>query len=238
LYTNRGAPHWSRQWEYPFVYANIQLFIINDKKNSDIKILDAGSGVIFFPYYIASTFDHIEVHCCNIDVSLKSIFSNINANSKFPVNFYSADIHYLPFKDNSYDIVYCISVLEHAKDFEAVIREFKRVLKQNGLLIVTFDISVDGLADISVKKGVELIKMLEKYFCPIDNFNLKQDLDRYESSNYLCIESVKRYYGRKLFPRQSFYAKLRFLFKNILKFHTLKTFSNLTVYCITFKKKR
>ncbi|MGV8168629.1 MAG: methyltransferase domain-containing protein [Candidatus Nanoarchaeia archaeon] len=43
----------------------------------------------------------------------------------------------LPFKDNSADIVICTEVLEHTYNPFFVISEMKRILKKNGLLLVT-----------------------------------------------------------------------------------------------------
>ena len=45
---------WSRRWEYPFV---VQKTIEYGKAHpGPIKVLDAGSGVTFFPYYVC---DHL-----------------------------------------------------------------------------------------------------------------------------------------------------------------------------------
>jgi 2-polyprenyl-6-hydroxyphenyl methylase / 3-demethylubiquinone-9 3-methyltransferase len=41
----------------------------------------------------------------------------------------------LPLDDNSADIVYCVDVLEHVQDLDAVIRETARVLKPGGLYL-------------------------------------------------------------------------------------------------------
>ena len=50
--------HWSRQWEYPFVYEKIKSLA---SKNPDLAILDAGSGFTFFPFYLASQFDIVVI---------------------------------------------------------------------------------------------------------------------------------------------------------------------------------
>jgi hypothetical protein len=43
---------WSRQWEYPYVFLKIKNYSTRSK--SKLNILDAGSGITFFPYYINS----------------------------------------------------------------------------------------------------------------------------------------------------------------------------------------
>jgi SAM-dependent methyltransferase len=45
----------------------------------------------------------------------------------------------LPFKDNSFDIVFCSEVVEHLPIITNFLGECNRVLKQNGLLLLTTD---------------------------------------------------------------------------------------------------
>jgi SAM-dependent methyltransferase len=42
----------------------------------------------------------------------------------------------LPSKDRSFDLIWCSEVLEHLGDPEAAIREFERVLKEGGLMLL------------------------------------------------------------------------------------------------------
>jgi 2-polyprenyl-6-hydroxyphenyl methylase / 3-demethylubiquinone-9 3-methyltransferase len=51
------------------------------------------------------------------------------------INYQIAEGEYLPFKDKSFDIVFCCDVLEHVRDLPQVISEISRVLKQGGLFI-------------------------------------------------------------------------------------------------------
>lgn len=44
---------------------------------------------------------------------------------------------HLPFKNNSLDAVVCFEVLEHAKDYFAILTEIKRVLKPKGEALIT-----------------------------------------------------------------------------------------------------
>mgnify|MGYP000386234247 CR=1 FL=1 len=80
------------------------------------------------------------------------------------VNFSKCDLKRLPYDSDSFDMVYCISVLEHTDDYETIIEEFYRVLLPGGLLVVTFDISLDGTRDIDVDKSKILLNLLTKRF--------------------------------------------------------------------------
>ncbi len=46
------------------------------------------------------------------------------------------DLNYLPFKDNSFDLIISIVTLEHVKDPLNVLKEIKRTLKKGGLLFL------------------------------------------------------------------------------------------------------
>ena len=46
-----------------------------------------------------------------------------------------ADAYHLPFKDNTFDVVLAISILEHMEQLERVMFEIKRVLKQDKIAV-------------------------------------------------------------------------------------------------------
>jgi len=225
---------WSRQYEYPFVYFHVRDYINNQQK-SDLKILDAGSGVTFFPYYLCSNSPKIKVYCCDYDLTHGQIFDNINKNLNLPNNFFPADIRRLPFGTSTFDIVYCISVLEHTDDYDIIIQEFKRILKPNGLFIVTFDISIDGIDDIPREKAVELIESLEKHFFCTNGFNSKQDLDLIDSEKILTTRYIREL-DKNLLPWK--YSCSNAL-KDLLRLRAPKRFfTNLTCFCQALSKQK
>jgi len=225
---------WSRQYEYPFVYFHVRDYINNQQK-SDLKILDAGSGVTFFPYYLCSNSPKIKVYCCDYDLTHGQIFDNINKNLNLPNNFFPADIRRLPFGTSTFDIVYCISVLEHTDDYDIIIQEFKRMLKPNGLFIVTFDISIDGIDDIPREKAVELIESLEKHFFCTNGFNSKQDLDLIDSEKILTTRYIREL-DKNLLPWK--YSCSNAL-KDLLRLRAPKRFfTNLTCFCQALSKQK
>ena len=174
---------WSRQWEYPFVYSKIKKHINKLNKNfMETKILDAGSGITFFPFFITSKLD-IELHCCDVDNNLVDInIKKINNNfDKDNMNFTLSNISRTPYKTEYFDIIYCISVLEHTENFENVIHEFYRILKPNGILIIIFDISLDGISEISIEKSKQLLETILNNFEP-DEENF-EPLSEFKSLN-------------------------------------------------------
>jgi SAM-dependent methyltransferase len=58
----------------------------------------------------------------------------------------------MPFKDNTFDLAYSVSILEHIPDFPRALQEVSRVLKPGGIFVLTFDISITPGQDISVNE--------------------------------------------------------------------------------------
>jgi SAM-dependent methyltransferase len=155
--------NFNRQWEYTFVFSRIRDYLKEGDK-SRIRILDAGSGVTFFPYFVASRISDSLVLCSDYDSSLGKIYSGVSRTSHENVMFAVEDIHHPSHGPGTFDIVYCISVLEHTGDFKSIIREFKQLLTRGGLLLVTFDISIDGTAEIPIPLAEELVDTLAGSF--------------------------------------------------------------------------
>lgn len=89
----------------------------------------------------------------------------------------------MPFKDNSFDLILCINVLEHIKDYKKALMEIKRVLKPNAMAIIVVvnkescineDIFNDFVvyhrplkkSDFNNLMGFDLIKCISFYFIP------------------------------------------------------------------------
>jgi ubiquinone/menaquinone biosynthesis C-methylase UbiE len=230
---------WSRQWEYPFVSERISEYAdVSTSNNENINILDAGSGVTFFPYYLSSK-EQIDITCCDYDDRWNQIYSEINSNHDSNVHFKSADLRtVLPFDDSEFDVVYCISVLEHTGSYDSILKEFKRVLKPGGLIIITFDISLDGNHDIDTQEAINLLNTI--------NNNLKLDINcnYYVNSIKQLSEDAKKYlttnfiekFDINLLPCPWNETPMQSL-KRILKTRSLiKKELNLSVMCLTASK--
>jgi 2-polyprenyl-3-methyl-5-hydroxy-6-metoxy-1,4-benzoquinol methylase len=153
---------WSRQWEYLYVVKNIMEYV--SVNNRQTKILDAGSGVTFLPCYIHMKFNETDIVCCDSDLSLTNIVCNIKKSIQNQVKYTISDLRSMPFRNEAFDIICCISVLEHTGGIEDIVGEFKRIMTRKGILIVTFDISLDGKGEITVEGAAKLIGILNKYF--------------------------------------------------------------------------
>ncbi len=95
----------------------------------DVKILDVGCGSggnIEFLSQFGKVYG-VDKSSLAINYCKKRGFKNVS----------QADATKLPFKEKQFDIVLLLDVLEHIKDDKRALQEARRVLKDNGLIILT-----------------------------------------------------------------------------------------------------
>ncbi len=193
----------NRQWEYPYVARALG-------QTDGKRILDAGAGFTFFPFFLAEA--GYEVTCVDLDRRLAADFDSANSGLCQHVPLVLADLKAIPFRDNAFDQVYCISVMEHTPDHSHILRELARVLRDGGRLILTCDVSLDGTREIRLPDLFELLGSVEHFFehaAPRDF-----ELDQYCLSSTACARSglgklpwrVATGWQRLLSPR--YHAKL------------------------------
>ena len=135
------------------------------------SVLDVGCGVKPYKKYIkAKKYIGIDVEVSGHDPA------NINADQYF-------DGLNIPFEGNTYDMVICMDVLEHAVDPDRLVREIYRVLKPGGLLYISVPFifgqheepyDFRRYTSYGIKKFMELngflIEIFEKEFVGIEAF--------------------------------------------------------------------
>ena len=183
---------WSRQWEYPYAAEQILQFA-SEQDNRPLRILDAGCGVTFFPYYMCSRLENAEFICCDGNPAYVRLFDRMaRAGASKAVTFMPAMLQSLPLEADSLDVVCCISVLEHTDDFPAILDEFARVLRPGGLLVLTFDISLDGRTEIPREKARDLLRAVAERFDIGDQTDLPGELSRLdEPESILTTDAVR-----------------------------------------------
>lgn len=99
------------------------------------KILDAGAGELQYKKYCDhlryTSQDFAQYDGIGDKVGLQTKTWN---NTKIDI---VSDIVNIPIKNNSFDAVMCIEVLEHLPSPELAIKEFSRIIKKKGKLILT-----------------------------------------------------------------------------------------------------
>ncbi len=100
-------------------------------KNKKVLDIACGEG------YGVNLMSNYANHVTGIDIDKKVIRK---ANQKYTnknIKFIEGSILNIPSPNNSFDIVICFETLEHVEEHELLISEIKRVLKHDGLLIIS-----------------------------------------------------------------------------------------------------
>jgi len=120
IYNNAECPKCKSQPRHRILYLYLKKHIRKDKK---IKLLH------FAPFSLKKLFtSYKNIEYLSVDIDPKKAMKK-------------EDITKLSFKDNSFDIIICIHVLEHIKDDKKAMKELYRVLKKGGFAII--DVPLD-----------------------------------------------------------------------------------------------
>ena len=145
---------WSKVWEYPWVWRRI-----SDLPLPGLKVLDIGSELSPFPWFLASL--GASVWMVEKDLTFAGVWERVKAEGQFQVEWKEVDSTTLPFPDQYFDLVLSFSVLEHIPEKERAVDEAVRVLKPDGRLALTFDICELGQGMSYPAWGGEPLNMQE-----------------------------------------------------------------------------
>jgi SAM-dependent methyltransferase len=162
--------HWSRRWEYPYAYEQVAAWC-RAHPDARPRVLDAGSGLTFFPHFVAAGLATGAVDCCDCDPAVARDAARLGPPAHPAVRYTVGSLTGLGFPDASFDCVCCISVLEHTTERERIADEIARVLRPGGLLVVTIDVSLDGQAEIPRPEAARLVEELERRLQPLASFS-------------------------------------------------------------------
>ncbi len=154
----------NRHWEYPWA-------ILNGRLRPGLRVLDSGAGTGAFQFYLATLGLDIYSNDC---INLRSKHVRRLARSLQALGFswrpdptafhrrhnrgYGVNVRYtlattaaLPYRNNTFDRVFSISVLEHMDEetLRNSMREMERVLEPGGYLVLTFDFHPDRKPDLA-----------------------------------------------------------------------------------------
>ena len=178
--------HGSKNWEYLYAIKMIKKYAQYKDK---LRLLDAGAGRGALQIYLANN-SNFDVYSCDYNYNDLSP-SNIDYGKIFQkkyhklINFRVASIFNLPYQNNYFDVVCCISVLEHFKEKRFALKELLRVLKPNGLLILTFDITsseyliyLEDEYRVEIFTDISLKKFLLEELCININYDISTKLNK------------------------------------------------------------
>jgi len=96
-------------------------------------VLDAACGVGYGTHYLAGTAREV----IGVDISAEALEHARNNYSTENVRFEQMDVADMRFADNSFDVVCSFETIEHLDDPEALVAQACRMLKKDGLFIVS-----------------------------------------------------------------------------------------------------
>lgn len=106
-------------------------------KETDLTVLDLGSGTGFFTNILASKYRHV----IGLDMSQRMLKFAKEQRTQ-PITWLAGDAYNIPLQDNSVDLVYSNLMIQWCNPISAVLKEVLRVLKPGGMFI--FSTLVDG----------------------------------------------------------------------------------------------
>jgi len=137
--------HREREWEF------YTTFYSADLKNTDI-VLDTGAYntyfCVFLKGYVKKIYSTDNFYWAGRD-SIKKLnlpspeqwMAEINRVEPDKLTAQKADLMNLPFENNKFDKIFCISVIEHLKDDLRGMEEMFRTLKPGGILLLTTEVN-------------------------------------------------------------------------------------------------
>ncbi len=149
------APHCL--WHEHKIWENASIMQQLDelKVPKDARIIDVGSGGMFFPPYLATVGRYTDVTLTDSLAARSDIAAMVKAQEVaygISLPFFAIGAEDMSmFPEGTFDVVMCISTIEHvdANQHDHVLREMCRITKPGGLIFITSDYfrSVNGNFD-------------------------------------------------------------------------------------------
>jgi ubiquinone/menaquinone biosynthesis C-methylase UbiE len=180
--------------------------------NSESKVLEIGCESGISSFLINNDLDKYLLDL-NLDILEKS---NLAAKKIClrNVNFINADMFYLPFKDETFDLVFNAGVVEHFNYSERVLflHEYARVLKKDGFMVIAFP----NHFSIPYKIAYMIYNLTGKWMFPKEKtiYKMKKELKR----NNLILTDFKILSYGSIYNWLNFSPLLKNIFIKIGKF--------------------
>lgn len=182
------------------------------------KILDAGAGELKYKKF-CEHLDYVGQDFAEYDGQGNNEGKQTSEwdNTKLDI---ISDIINIPVPEKSFDAIMCIEVFEHIQEPALAVKEFARIIKPNGVLIITAPFcSITHFAPYYFANGYSKYwyqKILNDYGFEIDELVMNGNYFEYIAQEIRRLDSVEEEYGTTHIAK-SFLGKVaKFMFLTIL----------------------
>lgn len=132
------------------------------------KVLEIGCVPAGRLYFLQK---HFQTETYGLDYSLKGLFKSIKQRN----HLVCSDLYHPPFKNESFDLVYSLGVIEHFDDPSKVIDVHLDLVRKNGLILITvpnfYWLSMTSMFYRILRKYKEIKETHNMKLMSINNFN-------------------------------------------------------------------
>ena len=183
--------------------------MFSDLNVHGLKALDIGFGLGGIAFYLAEKYKMkivgIEIHPWMVQYANEHTPTDLSDSVKF--NTYN-DIGQLPYKSESFDLVYSKGVLNHVADKGSLFKQINVVLKPNGLFVIADWIFPKATTDTTVPLVCETRELYEQVLIDtgFSEINFRDDSKSFLSYAKELLKNlansrdfIKQKYGEELF---------------------------------------
>jgi SAM-dependent methyltransferase len=114
-------------------YEHVHRYVLAGEGVAGKRVLDAACGEGYGSHYLAGQAKHVT----GVDISPQSITHASARYQAANLSFLQADCRSLPFPDRHFDCIVSFETLEHMRQQEQLLAEFRRVLATDGFLLIS-----------------------------------------------------------------------------------------------------
>jgi ubiquinone/menaquinone biosynthesis C-methylase UbiE len=141
---------------YDALYANEQynkwFFIKKLAKTESKKVLDIGCGTSLLTRLIHADF------LVAMDIS----DNMIKCGRQEGISYVVANAEKLPFKNNSFDLFYSVTVLQDVLDKERAVSEWRRIAKEGVISVMKGKLDIDSVSKIVKNNGFRIREVIKE----------------------------------------------------------------------------
>lgn len=144
--------------------------IIQSLLNSNMVVADIACGEGYGTNYISNFVNKV----IGVDISYDAISHARAKYTKKNIEFLQASAIKVPLEDNSVDLIVSFETIEHLESHYEMLKEFKRILKHEGILVIStpdkskYSIGKQNLYHVKELSYYEFKELLKKYFSNVN----------------------------------------------------------------------